>query len=63
MKSDDDYRRELTDQGRVKPDLIETLTGHDLDCVGNIVQVYRTSMQEQNPTAYAIEQERRRRGL
>lgn len=55
MMTDHDYR-DLLVLGGVRRDLIATLIGHDLDCVGNIVRIYRTSMKEQDPAAFAIAQ-------
>lgn len=55
MKTDVEYRNDLIANG-VRADLIATCIGHDLDRIGNIVGVYRTSMEEQDPARFAIEQ-------
>jgi hypothetical protein len=53
--TDEEYRQKLIRHG-VRPELLLDLSGHDLDCVGNIVDVYRTSMQQQNPARFEIMQ-------
>jgi hypothetical protein len=47
------YRAKLIASG-VIPDRLEELSGHQLDCVGNIVDVYRTTMRKQNPARFEI---------
>lgn len=54
MMPDAQYRDLLTSAAGVRDDLIATLSSRELDLVGNIVQVYRTSMQEQDPAAFQI---------
>ena len=51
--NDSDYVAKLIAAG-VKPRMLLGLSSHQLDCVGNIVGVYRTSMREQNPIAFEI---------
>lgn len=58
ISADEQYREKLI-EGGVRPDRIAGLLGRDLNCVGNIVGIYRTSMAEQNPAAFEIEQYRR----
>jgi hypothetical protein len=48
------YRQKLIDSG-VRADLIKDADRHELDAVGNICGVYRTSMMEQNHHRYYIE--------
>lgn len=52
--SDDDYRAQLVKAG-ANLEEIRSLSGHDLDCVGNILRSYRTSMREQNQAAFEIQ--------
>ena len=52
---DETYKGKLI-AGGVAPKHLEGCSSHDLDCIGNIMQVYRTSMAEQNPSAFRIEQ-------
>jgi hypothetical protein len=42
MMSDHEYRQKLIWEGGARPELVGTLIGRDLDCVGNILRVYRT---------------------
>ncbi len=56
--TDDSYRQRLIDAGAVS-DIIKSFSGHDLDCVGNILDVYRTSMKQQNPARFEILEFRR----
>lgn len=62
MRTDADYRDALMYAG-VRADLIDHLSGQDLDRVGNIMGVYRTSMQEQDPIAFRIRQFMEARGM
>lgn len=59
MMSDSDYRSKLIARG-VKTEIVAIVSGHDLDCIGNIVGIYRTSMKEQDPAAYEISEFRSR---
>lgn len=58
--TDDDYRAELVAHG-VKSELIANCDSVALDRIGNIVRVYRTSMQQQDPATFEIENFRRKR--
>lgn len=56
MKTDAEYRDLLRERG-VKGEYIDAFGGRDLDRIGNIVGVYRTSMHEQDSAAFDIRQE------
>lgn len=53
------YRQKLIESG-VLPHMLDGQTSHELNCIGNIRDVYRTTMKEQNPARFAILQERSR---
>jgi hypothetical protein len=52
--SDIGYRVKLIQHG-VHSEYVNTEVGHRLDYIGNLVGCYRTSMEEQDPSRYAIE--------
>lgn len=57
--SDDDYRKAMAADGKKAdwfPSYVSTLYGHDLDCVGNLIGVYRTTWRQQHPGTWQIEQ-------
>ena len=56
------YRSRLAVAG-VSFDKLDGATSHQLDCIGNLVGVYRTSMREQNPSRYRIMEAARQRGV
>jgi hypothetical protein len=58
--TDTEYAEKLIASG-VRPDRLEGLSGHALDCIGNIVEVYRTSVEIQNPAHAAIQRYARER--
>ena len=53
--SDADYREKLIAEGHVRAAIVATAAGAELDRIGNIVGVYRTTMAEQDPSRFAIE--------
>ena len=57
--SDDDYRKAMIADGKKAdwfPAYIATESGHNLDCVGNLIGVYRTTWRQQHPSTWEIEQ-------
>lgn len=62
-QSDESYRAKLISTGVLAKHL-EGLSSHQLDCVGNLRQVYRDgeTMKQRDPARFAIMQEAERRG-
>jgi hypothetical protein len=55
LMDDETYRQKLIANGVSPRHLDERLDGRDLDRMGNIVGVYRTTMADQDPSRFAIE--------
>lgn len=52
--TDKEYRKKLLESGVSQWILDRTTSSHGLNCIGNIMDVYRTTMEEQNPARAQI---------
>ncbi len=56
---DEAYRQKLIKEGGGNPEIINAVPDHELNWIGNILGVYRTSMQEQDPARFALKTAKR----